>query len=136
MKLNNRRFIGDVNKIELSMTAMIDVVFLLIIFFMVSTVFVDFSRKMDINLPTSKSSAIDESTKTLEVEMSKDKKIFLAGKPLTLLGLETTLAKMEFKDKKPSAIIRADKSLPYGDVIQVMGLLQKKGIPDISVAVK
>jgi biopolymer transport protein ExbD len=118
------------------MTPMIDVVFLLIIFFMVSTVFVDFSRKMDINLPTSKSSAIDERTKTLEVEMSKDKKIFLAGKPLTLLGLETTLAKMEFKDKKPSAIIRADKSLPYGDVIQVMGLLQKKGIPDISVAVK
>jgi biopolymer transport protein ExbD len=118
------------------MTPMIDVVFLLIIFFMVSTVFVDFSRKMDINLPTSKSSAIDESTKTLEVEMSKDKKIFLTGKPLTLLGLETTLAKMEFKDKKPSAIIRADKSLPYGDVIQVMGLLQKKGIPDISVAVK
>ena len=118
------------------MTPMIDVVFLLIIFFMVSTVFVDFSRKMDINLPTSKSSAIDESTKTLEVEMSKDKKIFLAGKPLTLLGLETTLAKMEFKDKKPSAIIRADKSLPYGDVIQVIGLLQKKGIPDISVAVK
>ena len=118
------------------MTPMIDVVFLLIIFFMVSTVFVDFSRKMDINLPTSKSSALDESIKTLEVEMSKDKKIFLAGKPLTLLGLETTLAKMELKDKKPSAIIRADKSLPYGDVIQVMGLLQKKGIPDISVAVK
>ena len=118
------------------MTPMIDVVFLLIIFFMVSTVFVDFSRKVDINLPTSKSSVIVENTKTLEVEMSKDKKIFLAGKSLTLLGLETTLAKMEFKDKKPSAIIREDKSLPYGDVIQVMGLLQKKGIPDISVAVK
>jgi biopolymer transport protein ExbD len=43
---------------------------------------------------------------------------------------------MELKDKKPTAIIRADKSLPYGDVIQVMGILQKKGIPDISVAVK
>jgi biopolymer transport protein ExbD len=118
------------------MTPMIDVVFLLIIFFMVSTVFVDFSRKMDINLPTSKSSDIDESAKTIEVEMSKDKKILLTGRPLTLLGLETTLAKMEFKDKKPSAIIRADKSLAYGDVIQVMGILQKKGIPDISVAVK
>jgi biopolymer transport protein ExbD len=130
------RFRREEDSFTFDMTPMIDVVFLLIIFFMVSTVFVDFSRKMDINLPTSKSSAVDESTKTLEVEMSKDKKIFLAGKPLTILGLETTLAKMEFKDEKPSAIIRADKSLPYGDVIQVMGLLQKKGIPDISVAVK
>ena len=126
----------DEDSFSLDMTPMIDVVFLLIIFFMVSTVFVDFSRKMDINLPTSKSSVLDESNKTLEVEMLKDKKIFLSGKLLTLLGLETTLAKMELKDKKPSAIIRADKSLPYGDVIQVMGMLQKKGIPDISVAVK
>ncbi len=120
----------------LDMTPLIDVVFLLIIFFMVSTVFVDFSRKMDINLPTSKSSVLDENPKTLEVEMLKDKKIFLEGKSVTLLGLETTLVKMQFKDKKPSATIRADKSLPYGDVIQVMGLLQKKGISDISVAVK
>ena len=120
----------------LDMTPMIDVVFLLIIFFMVSTVFVDFSRKMDINLPTSKSSVLDESAKTLEIEMSKDKKIYLGGKLLSLLGLETTLSKMKFKDKKSSALIRADKSLPYGDVIQVMVLLQKKGIPDISVAVK
>ena len=123
-------------EISVNLTPLIDVVFLLLIFFMVSTVFVDFSRKIDINLPTSKSSVIDESTKTLEIEMSKDRKIFLGGKLLTLLGLETTLAKMDFKGKKPSAIIRADKSLPYGDVIQVMGLLQKKGIPDISVAVK
>ena len=58
------------------MTPMIDVVFLLIIFFMVSTVFVDFSRKMDINLPTSKSSVLDESAKTLEVKCRGTKKYF------------------------------------------------------------
>ena len=103
---------------------------------MVSTVFVDFSRRMEINLPSSKSSIIDEKPKTLEIEMSKDKKIFLAGKPITVLGLEQALRKLDVKGRKQTAIIRADKLLPYGEVIQVMGLLQKAGIPDISVAVK
>jgi biopolymer transport protein ExbD len=120
----------------MDMTPLIDVVFLLIIFFMVSTVFVDFSRKMDINLPTSKSSLVDETPKTLEIQMSKDKKITLSGKSITILGLEQALAKLDMKSKKQTAVIRADKILPYGEVIQVMGLLQKSGILDISVAVK
>jgi len=129
-------FKREEDNFAMEMTPLIDVVFLLIIFFMVSTVFVDFSRRMDINLPSSKSSIIDEKPKTLEIEMSKDKKIFLAGKPVTLLGLEQILRKLDEKGKKQTAIISADKVLPYGEVIQVMGLLQKAGIPDISVAVK
>ena len=120
----------------MEMTPLIDVVFLLIIFFMVSTVFVDFSRHMDINLPTSKSSVIDEEPKTIEIEMSKDKQIFFAGDKTTILGLEQSLGKLDVKTKRQTAIIRADKVLPYGEVIEVMGLLQKAGIPDISVAVK
>ena len=120
----------------MEMTPLIDVVFLLIIFFMVSTVFVDFSRHMDINLPMSKSSVINEESKTIEIEMSKDNQIFLAGKKTNILGLEQSLNKLDIKTKKQTAIIRADKVLPYGEVIEVMGLLQKVGIPDISVAVK
>jgi biopolymer transport protein ExbD len=120
----------------MDMTPLIDVVFLLIIFFMVSTVFVDFSRKMDINLPTSKSSLVDETPKNLEIQMSKDKKITLAGKNINILGLEQALKKLDVESKKQTAIIRADKVLPYGEVIEVMGILQKAGVLDISVAVK
>ena len=129
-------FKREEDNFAMEMTPLIDVVFLLIIFFMVSTVFVDFSRRMEINLPSSKSSIIDEKPKTLEIEMSKDKKIFLAGKPITVLGLEQALRKLDVKGRKQTAIIKDDKLLPYGEVIQVMGLLQKAGIPDISVAVK
>ena len=120
----------------MDMTPLIDVVFLLIIFFMVSTVFVDFSRKMDINLPTSKSSLVDETPKNLEIQMSKDKKITLAGKNINILGLEQALKKLDVESKKQTAIIRADKVLPYGEVIEIMGILQKAGVLDISVAVK
>ena len=68
--------------------------------------------------------------------MSKDKQIFLAGKSTNILGLERALGKLDVKSKKQTAVIRADKMLPYGEVIEVMGLLQKAGILDISVAVK
>lgn len=123
----------------LDMTPMIDVVFLLLIFFMVSTVFVDFNRQMDLTLPSSKSSTLDETTQNLEIEMTADKQIFLNGRKTTLVSLEKMLVEIKVKSSKGEkeiAIIRADKNLPYGNVIKVMGILQSAGVPDISVAVK
>ncbi len=119
----------------LDLTPLIDVVFLLLIFFMVSTVFVDFKRRMDISLPSSKSSVSDAIPKTIKLEVTFDKQIFLNGKRVRLGGLEPALAEIN-PSKKNGAIIRADKNLPYGDVIKIMGILQHAQILDISVAVK
>ncbi len=125
----------DEESFGMDMTPMIDVVFLLLIFFMVSTVFVDFNRQMDLALPTSKSSTVDETTKSLEIEMTADKQIFFDGKKVTLTRLENMLLGSA-PDQKKTVIIRADKNLPYGDVIKLMGILQGAGVLDISVAVK
>jgi biopolymer transport protein ExbD len=125
----------DDENFSMEMTPMIDVVFLLLIFFMVSTVFVDFNRQMDLALPTSKSSQVDETPKSLEIEMTADKQIFFDGKKVTLPNLEKMLGSSTPEQKK-TAIIRADKILPYGDVIKLMGVLQSAGVLDISVAVK
>ena len=119
----------------LDLTPLIDVVFLLLIFFMVSTVFVDFKRRMDISLPSSKSSVSGAVPKTIKLEITYNKNIFLNGKKVHLNRLESALAAIDAR-KKSSAIIRADKNLPYGDVIKIMGMLQNAQILDISVAVK
>jgi len=119
----------------LDLTPLIDVVFLLLIFFMVSTVFVDFNRRMDLSLPTSKSSTPDEVPRHLNIEMTVDKKIFFRGSQVTLAELESKLGGMR-KDKKQSVIINADKGLPFGNVVEVMGIAQSFGITDISIAVK
>ena len=119
----------------LDLTPLIDVVFLLLIFFMVSTVFVDFKRRMDISLPSSKSSLSDSLPRVIKIEVTFDKQIFLNGKKVKLGGLELAIAKID-SGKKNAAIIRADKNLPYGDVIKIMGILQSARILDISVAVK
>ena len=130
------RFRGENEEnFALDLTPLIDVVFLLLIFFMVSTVFVDFKRRMDISLPSSKSSVSDAIPKKIKLEVTFDKKIFLNGERLRLDNLEQALAEIDLS-KKNAAIIRADKNLPYGDVIKIMGMLQSAQILDISVAVK
>ena len=120
---------------SLELTPLIDVVFLLLIFFMVSTAFVDFPRRMDIALPTSKASSENQAAQSIEIEMAKDKTIFLNGKKVSLAGLEQFLEKIQQPGEK-KALVRADKNLPYGEVVQVMGALQAAQILDISVAVK
>ena len=120
---------------SLDLTPLVDVVFLLLIFFMVSTVFVDFKRRMDISLPTSKVSIADETPKAIELEITVDKEVFLNGDKVSLKRLESALKEID-ADRKKAAIIRADKNLPYGDVIEVLGMLQSAQILNISVAVQ
>ena len=117
------------------LTPLVDVVFLLLIFFMVSTVFIDFKRQMDISLPSSKSSAPSEVLEPVKVELTVDRQIFLNGEKISLEEFESALSRIS-PSKKKSAIIRADKNLPYGNVIKVMGMLQSAKILDIGVAVK
>jgi biopolymer transport protein ExbD len=125
---------GNEENFSLDLTPLVDVVFLLLIFFMVSTVFVDFKKQMDISLPSSKSSTSTESLEPIKVELTVDKQIFLNGEKLKIGELESALSKIS--SSKKSAIIRADKNLPYGDVIKIMGILQSAQILDIGVAVK
>ena len=120
---------------SLDLTPLIDVVFLLLIFFMVSTVFVDFKRRMDISLPSSKSSAPSEVLGPVMVELTIDRQVFLNGEKINLKEFESALSRIS-PSKKKSAIIRADKNLPYGNVIKVMGMLQSAQILDIGIAVK
>ena len=120
---------------SVDLTPLIDVVFLLLIFFMVSTVFVDFKKQMDISLPSSKSSILSEVLKPVTVELTVDKQIFLNGEKVNIRKFESALLKIAESETK-EAIIRADKNLPYGEVIKIMGMLQNAQILNIGVAVK
>ena len=128
---------GGEEDYSLQLTSLIDVVFLLLIFFMVSTSFVDFTRRLDIQLPERESGAEVVEKKSFLVEVGVEKRISLNGEPVALEALEGRLkAGVEGGEFKRSLMLKADRRLDYGYVVRVMGLVSRAGVRDISLAMK
>jgi biopolymer transport protein ExbD len=113
---------------------MTDIIFLLLIFFMVATVLKDSTRRLDVQLPEARSGQAVEA-RHLTIEMAAHGAISLNGELVTQEQLEQQLPPGEPEGGR-SVVIKADKRLAYGKVIEVMGLCRAAGIADIAVAVK
>ena len=119
---------------SINLPSMTDIIFLLLIFFMVATVLKDSTRRLDVQLPEAQSGQTAEAQR-LTIEMAADGTMSLNGELITQEALEQQLQPAG-DDTQRSAIIKADKRLSYGKVIEIMGLCQAAGIADIAVAVK
>jgi biopolymer transport protein ExbD len=120
---------------SINLPSMTDIIFLLLIFFMVATVLKDSTRRLDVQLPEARSGQAAEARR-LTIEMAADGVLLLNGELVTQEQLEQRLQPTEGTEGQPSVVIKADKRLTYGRVIEVMGLCQAAGIADIAVAVK
>jgi biopolymer transport protein ExbD len=119
---------------SINLPSMTDIIFLLLIFFMVATVLKDSSRRLDVQLPEARSGQTSEAQR-LTIEMAADGAMSLNGELISQEELEQHLQPAG-DDAQRSVIIKADKRLSYGKVIEIMGLCQAAGITDIAVAVK
>ncbi|ETX05799.1 ExbD/TolR family protein [Candidatus Entotheonella palauensis] len=122
--------------LRLELTSMTDIVFLLLIFFMVSTTFVDLSRKLDIQLPDTQAADVVQDVQRHVVELSAQNTLRLDGVDIELSELTAQLKQRAGKARHHSVEIRADKRLPYGRVIAVLGHIRQANIQDIAVAVR
>jgi biopolymer transport protein ExbD len=122
--------------LRVELTSMTDIVFLLLIFFMVSTTFVDFSRRLDIQLPESKAAETLQEVQQYVVEMGAEGTLHLDGQRVRLEELQQRLQQSQGQAAQRSVIIKADKRLPYGQVVTVLGLVRQANIHDIAVAVR
>ncbi len=120
----------DEEFLEPDLTPLIDVVFILLIFFLVTSVFKKQELAMILNLPQSNSS--DESkvdTKDTTIEM-KDNKIVIAGKEVKLENLAIVLKE---RDSKGVIHLRSDKLTQYYKVISVLDVLKKNNFTNINL---
>jgi biopolymer transport protein ExbD len=125
----------DEEQAGINLTSLIDVVFLLLIFFMITSTFIKVERKLDLELPVAKAAEVEQKErKPIQIEMDKGGRITLDGQLVTMKALEAKLK--EFQGKRKSAVVRADRRLKHGTVTAVLGLCRDAGIREIAIAVK
>ncbi len=115
---------------SVDMSPLIDVVFLLLIFFAVTTTFLEQSG-MDLELPAS-STATTTAQAAIVVEISVDGEIRLDGEVLTADALEQRVAALNDEDRA-KITVRADRSIELGTAVQVIDALRKGGAEGISL---
>ena len=122
----------------LSLTPLIDVVFLLLIFFLVTSEFEEEERRLDIVLPTA-TSAVPMTSKPREVvvDIDNEGELYLSGKVTDLSELQSYLeAAVSNNPTNQTVIIRADRNTTFQPVVSVMDVCNRTGVSDYSVTTK
>lgn len=127
----------------IELTPLIDVVFLLLIFFMISTTFTK-ETSLKINLPESNGEASAEQPRSIEVQVGAEAQYAIssagdgAAKALVNSNRETLKrALQEYKgQEKLLLVIRADKKATHDSVIRVLDVAQELGLNNITFATK
>ena len=114
----------------LDLTPVIDVVFILLIFFIVSSVFKKDELALILDLPNSNAKEMKVDKEQVFIELTKDK-LAIKGIEVSFNSLEDNLKAIENKQK--SVIVRIDKKVEYQRVIKVLDLLQKYDLTNLAL---
>ena len=112
------------NKIspEFNMSSMTDIVFLLLIFFMIASTLVT-TNAIDILLPTA--SGKTENKKSIAVSIQKDLSFYIDQTKVEIQNLETELLQLLQQEAEPTLVLRAEKSVPVDYVVKVMDIANR-----------
>jgi biopolymer transport protein ExbD len=121
----------------INLTPMIDIVFNLIIFFMVSTRFTEIERKFDLAVPqVADGKTLAEVPKSRAIHVYRDGRIQLDGTAVTLRELTDGLAAGQRAHGHENVIVRGDAEAPYQNVAAVFAACQRAGVSEMGISVR
>jgi len=129
--LHFRRSQNHSEEVFINLTPLIDVVFLLLIFFMVTTTFATIRYGMRVDLPTT-TTPQEKIKQNIVVSINRDGKIYLGKKWVSEKQLVSRL-RQEIKKKGGLVIVNADRNITHGKVVRVMDLAKKAGAQKLGI---
>jgi biopolymer transport protein ExbD len=121
----------------LNLTSMIDVLFLLIIFFMVGTKFVESEREIQLKLPQVKpGQALTAAPEKKVINVFQDGHITLDRKDLSVEELIQRLTAARSQYRALGVLVRGDGATPFQRIADVLGACKAAGIADLGISVE
>ena len=121
----------------LNLTSMIDVVFLLIIFFMVGTKFTELERKISLQVPqVSDRGALTPAPEKKVVNVYRDGQVTLDRRPVSLDELTAELASARSQYAELGVLIRGDGAGEFQRVAEVLNACRQAGVAELAISVR
>lgn len=130
MRLRDRH---GLEKPAIIIIPMIDIMFFLLVFFMMSTLYMVNLKTVDVNMPQA-AHAETQLKVTYVVTMKKDGSLWLEDKSITETELLQRAAGEQRKDQQFSVVVRADQTLDYGMVLGLLDKLKGAGVSKVGLA--
>ncbi len=118
---------------HIDVTPMIDVVFQLVLFFMVSTTFIS-SPGIQVDLPRASSEVVIAEKRDLNVWVTAEGAVYVDDAPVTLQRLREQLRQTAKADPSTLVVIKADAGVTHGRVVTVMDLARAEGLSRLAIA--
>lgn len=113
----------------IEMTPIIDMVFLLLIFFLVATTYQQSERELAIALPEAEAAGpISTMLREIIINIDSNGTIIVGGQTLTLEELRTLVADAVRVNPDQKVSVRGDKDLAYGEIARVLGVCKAAGV--------
>lgn len=126
------------SELELNITPLIDVVFLLLIFFMVSTTF-QRESEITIELPESSGDVAKTEKKVIEISIDNQGRYFVNQRQIkdsNIKTLKKAISITRGETKEPKLIISADKMTPHQSVVRAMDAARQLGLVHLTFSTK
>ena len=128
MARRQSRVLKDDEEVELDMTPMLDVVFILLIFFIVTAVFV---KEPGVDVERPETVTQERERPTILVAVTADDEIYVDGRVYEISQLRNVIEQLREQNPRAEAMIQGDLAAPAGTVLDVQELLQ-----DMEIEVK